>query len=97
MIRIIPSGSGILLARMIWQIGKLVMSNTNAQQHRPFTVTTRQAVAHLKASGNWPVPRIPISEAECDYYVVAAFWGFPNEFRAYLTRRLATMMVAWIA
>ncbi len=62
------------------------MSNTKAPSVSPFALTISTAITRLQESGNWPRPsRMTREEAASDYYVNAAFWGWPEALDHYLS------------
>ena len=76
------------------------MSNTKALNavRRPFTITPHAAIQHLKESGNWPVNITMFQEeAASDYWVLAAFWEWPEELKAYLDGTFVNHMAATLA
>lgn len=59
-------------------------TNHQTVEESIFALAPTAAIAHLKASGNWPTPSATLIEPASDYYVLAAFWGRESDLDAYL-------------
>ena len=52
----------------------------------------RYAIQQLKASDNWPIPRMNPEEAMANVYVLAVFGQYPDALEDYLSQTLKTTL-----